>query len=342
MKPDYKVPTMAQIAEIPLNGYKVVSTFSGCGGTCLGFRMAGFQTIWASEFVPAAESVYRKNHPDVPLNTKDIRDVKPEDILRDVGLSKGEIDVLEGSPPCASFSQAGKRETLWGQIKKYSDTKQRTDDLFWEYARIIEGLQPKVFIGENVEGLIRGTAKGYFKQILARLKEAGYNVNVQVLDAQWLGVPQSRRRVIFMGVREDLDISPVYPKPFPYQYTLRDAIQDITNHGVIGHLTASAMKELPNLKPGRASSKYINMRRLSFDKPSPAIMAESGRASPYMHPDNTRRLSIPEVLRIQSFPDDFRLSGVYTKDWERLGRSVPPLMAHAIAKTIREEMLDKC
>ena len=94
LKPNYKVPTMTEIAEIPTNGYKVVSTFSGCGGTCLGFRMAGFQTVWASEFIPAAQQVYRLNHPDVPLNTKDIRDVLPEDVLRESGLSMGEVDVL--------------------------------------------------------------------------------------------------------------------------------------------------------------------------------------------------------------------------------------------------------
>jgi len=342
LKPNYKVPAMAEIAEMPPNGYKVVSTFSGCGGTCLGFRMAGFQTVWASEFIPAAQQVYRLNHPHVPLNTKDIRDVLPEDILRESGLSRGEVDVFEGSPPCASFSSAGRREALWGQIKKYSDTKQRTDDLFWEYARIIEGVQPKVFIGENVEGLIRGRAKGYFKQIFARLKETGYKVNAQVLDAQWLGVPQFRRRVIFMGVREDLDLPPVYPKPFSYQYTFRDAIQGITNHGFTKGISSSYKAQLPRMKIGKSNDKYMNMRRLSFDKPSPTILAEAGRAAPYLHPNNERRLSIPEVLRIQSFPDDFKLSGVYDKDWERLGRSVPPLMARAIAQTIREDILEKC
>ena len=214
--------------------------------------------------------------------------------------------------------------------------------MFWEYARIIEGVQPKVFIGENVEGLIRGTAKGYFKQIFARLKETGYKVNAQVLDAQWLGVPQSRKRIIFMGVREDLDLPPVYPKPFSYQYTFRDAIQGITNHGFIRWLSQCHINQLPRMKAGKANDKYINMRRLSFDKPSPAILAEAGRAAPYLHPNNERRLSIPEVLRLQSFPDDFKLTGVYVNDWERLGRSVPPLMSRAIAQTIREEILEKC
>ncbi len=112
--------------------------------------------------------------------------------------------MLDGSPPCASFSTAGKREEGWGKVKLYSDARQRTDDLFFEYARILKGLQPKVFVAENVAGLVRGTAKGYFKLILAELKDCGYRVEARLLDARWLGVPQMRERVIFVGVRNDL------------------------------------------------------------------------------------------------------------------------------------------
>ena len=223
-KPPYRVPTMAEIAARPRNGFKVISTFSGCGGSCLGFEMEGFEVLWASEFIPAAQDTYRLNHPGVHLDTRDIRQVTAEGILRNTGLERGEADVLEGSPPCASFSTAGKREAGWGKVKAYSDSQQRTDDLFFEYARLLEGLQPKVFVAENVSGLVKGVAKGYFKRILARLRECGYRVEARVLDAQWLGVPQTRQRVIFVGVREDLGVSPAFPKPLPYRYTVRDAI----------------------------------------------------------------------------------------------------------------------
>jgi DNA-cytosine methyltransferase len=216
------VPLMSDVEQIPWNGYNVVSTFSGCGGSCLGFRMAGFRTLWASEFVPAAAEVYRLNHPGVPLDARDIRLVTPEQIRAVVG--DVEIDVLEGSPPCASFSTAGKREKSWGEVKKYSDTKQRTDDLFFEFARTLKGLQPRAFVAENVSGLVKGKAKGYFKDILAELKGCGYVVRAKLLDAQWLGVPQMRQRIIFVGVREDLGAEPVHPAPLPFRYSVRDAI----------------------------------------------------------------------------------------------------------------------
>ena len=223
-KPPYRVPSMAEIAALPGNGYTCVSSFSGCGGSSLGYKMAGFKVLWANEFIPAAQETYRANHPNTILDTRDIRTVQPEEILEAIGLQRGELDLFDGSPPCASFSTAGKREAGWGKVKQYSDTKQRVDDLFFEYTRLVKGVQPKVFVAENVSGLVKGTAKGYFKEILQVLKDCGYNVKAQLLDAQWLGVPQMRQRIIFIGVRNDLGIAPVFPKPLPYRYSVRDAI----------------------------------------------------------------------------------------------------------------------
>jgi len=223
-KPPYRVPTMQEINQLSWNGLTVISTFSGAGGSCLGYRMAGYKLLWASEFIPAAAEVYKSNNPTSILDTRDIRKVTPQEILEATNLKPGELDVLDGSPPCASFSTAGKREKGWGKIKTYSDTQQRADDLFFEYARILQGLQPRAFIAENVSGLVKGSAKGYFKLILARLKDAGYNVKAQLLDAQWLGVPQARQRLIFIGTRSNLNIEPTFPKPLPYRYSIREAI----------------------------------------------------------------------------------------------------------------------
>ena len=230
-KPPYRVPTMVEIGAVPDNGYRIVSTFSGCGGSCLGFEMDGYRVLWASEFVPAAQDVYRINHPVVPLDTRDIRAVTAEDILAATSLAVGEIDVLEGSPPCASFSTAGKREAGWGKTKAYSDTAQRSDDLFFEFVRLLDGLQPRTFVAENVSGLVKGTAKGYFKRILAAMKACGYRVEARLLDAQWLGVPQARQRIIFVGVRNDLGVDPAFPKPLSYRYSVRDALPWITTQG---------------------------------------------------------------------------------------------------------------
>jgi len=233
-KPPYRVPSMTEVAGLKgSNGYRAVSTFSGCGGSCLGLEMAGFEIVMASEFVEPARDTYRLNHPGVFVDDRDIRTVTADDILERVGLAVGELDLLEGSPPCASFSTAGKRDKAWGEVKKYSDTTQQVDDLFFEFARLVDGLQPKVFIAENVSGLVKGVAKGYFKMILRALKDCGYQVEAKLLDAKWLGVPQSRQRLIFMGVRNDLGVGPEWPLPLPYWYAIRDACPWITNGGVM-------------------------------------------------------------------------------------------------------------
>ena len=134
-RPPYGVPTMREICDRKTNGFKVVSTFSGCGGSCLGFEMAGYDVLWANEFIPAAQETYRLNHPGVILNCEDIRTVEARDVLSRIRKEPGEVDVLEGSPPCASFSTAGKREKGWGDVRKYSDSEQRVDDLFFEFIR---------------------------------------------------------------------------------------------------------------------------------------------------------------------------------------------------------------
>jgi DNA (cytosine-5)-methyltransferase 1 len=196
---------MSQVRETPWNGLNIVSTFSGCGGTCLGYKMAGFRVLWASEFVGAAREVYALNHPDTILDERDIRSVEGRDVLSAIKMKVGEIDILEGSPPCSAFSTAGKMEESWHRTNRYSDTAQRTDDLFWEFARLVDQLQPKVFVAENVSGLVRGVSKGYFKQIYRILQDCGYRVDARLLDASWLGVPQARRRLFIQGIRRRLE-----------------------------------------------------------------------------------------------------------------------------------------
>ncbi|HNQ91231.1 MAG TPA: DNA cytosine methyltransferase [Verrucomicrobiota bacterium] len=281
-KPPYRVPSMAEIAAVPDNGLRIVSTFSGCGGSCLGYRMAGYRVVWANEFIPAAAETYRANHPTTPLDTRDIRKVQPEEILEATGLEAGEIDAVEGSPPCASFSTAGKREKHWGKAKPYSDTVQRVDDLFFEYVRLVDGLRPKVFVAENVSGLVKGVAKGYFLEILAKLKACGYRVGCKVLDAQWLGVPQARQRTIFIGVREDLGLEPVFPKPLPYRYSLREALPWIVR-GKYGPAWKPADAPSPTVSAGRSynpatSHQGLELVEARITGGTGAAFDEKGRA----------------------------------------------------------------
>ncbi len=348
MKPPYKIPTMTEINNLPWNGYKVASTFSGCGGSSLGYKMAGYKVVWANEFIPAAQDTYRANHSGTHLNTDDIRKVTPEIVLKESGLQIGELDIFDGSPPCASFSVSGKREAGWGKKKSYSDTTQRTDDLFFEYARLLKGLQPKVFIAENVAGLIKGTAKGYFLEILQALRDCGYNVKAKVLDAQWLGVPQARQRLIFIGVRSDLGIEPSHPKPLDYFYTIKEAWDGLAGTEERKRLSPEMEKWYKVVSQGdslRDGSMALNQKnsgfnwyRLRWDRPSRAITATNIQAC---HPDIPASLTINECKRVCAFPDDFLLTGTFAYQWERLGRAVPPLMMKAIAETVKTEILDR-
>ncbi len=326
-KPPYRVPSIVEIAAILWNGYSAISTFSGCGGSSLGYKIAGFKVLWANEFIPAAQDTYRANHSSTILDTRDIRIVQPEEILEQIGMSVGELDLFDGSPPCASFSTAGKREAGWGKVKQYSDTKQRTDDLFFEYVRLLQGVQPKVFVAENVSGLVKGTAKGYFKEILAAFNGCGYNVKAQLLDAQWLGVPQMRQRIIFIGVRNDLGLAPVFPTPLPYHYSVRDALPFAVAFEAMGP------GHTPFFKPASDPSDTISQMGNFSKKLSPFTLLQTDT--------ERRKFSIAELKRICAFPDDFILTGTYAQQWERLGRAVPPVMMSHIASTIRDQILCK-
>jgi DNA (cytosine-5)-methyltransferase 1 len=377
MKPPYSIPSMSEIKAIPWNGFNVASTFSGCGGSCLGYRMAGFRVVWANEFVPIAQESYRANSTtDCFLDCRDIKLVRPDDILRQTGIKVGELDLFDGSPPCQAFSNAGAREKGWGRKKKYEHGAQQCNEqLFDEYIRLLRGLQPKVFVAENVAGLVRGTAKGFFLDILKKLKDSGYVVSCKVLDAQWLGVPQTRQRVIFVGVRCDLGLSPKHPAPLSYQYTIRDALPWIvkstydtkgifrvkeTANSPHPCITCSNMyhfeieaetdisrfaigKEWDKIKAGEASEKYFSLIKAHPDRPSPCILASHGQPgiASVVHPTEKRKFTIAEVKQICSFPQDFKLAGSYAQQWERLGNSVPPLMAFRVAEVVRDEILAK-
>lgn len=354
-RPAYRIPSMREIEEIPWNGFNVVSTFSGGGGSSLGYRLAGFRVLWANEFVPAAADTYRANaSPGTVVDTRDIREVTGADILNTIGLDVGEIDLLDGSPPCAAFSMCGRREAKWGKVTAYSDTRQRVDDLFFEFTRLLAELRPKTFVAENVAGLARGKAKGYFLRILAAMREAGYRVVCRELDAQWLGVPQRRRRLIFVGVRDDLGVGPAHPRPLPYRYTLRDAIGDLPEAftdaerdpetgeplSIRGYSIEPFWREL---EPGRHHPKRMTLWRLAWDQPSPTMVARPGKkgTAGLTHPDHPRYFTVRELRRIAGFPNDFQLTGDYRKRVERMGRAVPPPMMARVAETVRDQILSK-
>jgi DNA (cytosine-5)-methyltransferase 1 len=178
------------------NAPTVISLFAGCGGSSLGYSMAGYRELLAVEWDDHAVETFKANFPDVPVWHGDIAKLSVEECLRITGLKPGELDVLDGSPPCQGFSTAGKRKMDDGR-----------NQLFREYVRLLRGLQPKVLIMENVSGMVKGKMKLIFVDILKELKDAGYHVEARLLNAMYYGVPQSRQRMIFIGVREDIWVS---------------------------------------------------------------------------------------------------------------------------------------
>ncbi len=347
-KPPYRVPSMGEIRAIEPCGLVAASTFSGCGGSSLGYRMAGFSVRYANEFVEAARDTYAANQSSATfLDGRDIRTVTGAEILEYCG---GSVDLLDGSPPCSDFSTAGKREEGWGKIKTYSDTEQRVDDLFFEFVRLIREVQPRCFVAENVSGLVKGSAKGYFKRILAEMRASGYRVNAKVLNASWLGVPQSRERLIFVGVRDDQPFEPIHPRPLPFQYTIRDATADIAECGMTDPETGMRISiedyaihsSWKNLKPGKSpAGKHYTLTRCSPDRPAPTITATGGNvgSASTCHGEVPRKFSLLELRRLCSFPDDFALTGTYVRRWERLGRAVPPVMMSHITAGLRDALL---
>jgi DNA (cytosine-5)-methyltransferase 1 len=333
--------------------YKVISLFSGCGGSSLGYQMAGLKVLLANEFVPEAANTYRANFPNTLVIEDDIRKITGKQILDKVGLQSGELDILDGSPPCQGFSMIGKREEKWGKVTAYSDTEQRTDDLFFEYARVLKEIQPKVFVAENVPGIVMGKAKAIFDEIYRIFEDCGYNVSARIINAKYFGVAQNRPRLIFIGVRKDLNTMPSHPEPQTAPTPIKDVWVGLVN-------TPEEIKEaeypehysvmplIKQMKPGEKGSdyhpngSYFGLARLDFDKPANTILQADAKhiSCSSLHPVENRKLTIPELKRVGSFPDNFILTGTYAQKWERIGRAVPPLMMKAIAEHIRYRILD--
>ena len=248
------------------------------------------------------------------------------------------------------------------KVKAYSSTKQRTDDLFLEYTRLVDALQPKVFVAENVSGLVKGKAKGYFKIILKGLIDCGYEVSARLVNFKYLGVPQARERLILIGVRNDISeqgIHPSFPKPSNKLVTLMEVLDGVENdeeelkvlyEQAKKHKWGIPLKQLRKnpVKPIRGSSvmngSYFNLIRESMYEPCSTICQRNGvaGASGNCHPLEDRKFTINEVRRITTVPDDFVLTGTREEQWERMGRMVPPIGMMKIGKTIQTDILDKC
>jgi len=313
----------------------LVSTFAGCGGSSLGYSVAGFRELLAVEWDDNAVETFRLNFPAVDVFAGDIAKLSVDETLRRIGLAEGELDVLDGSPPCQGFSTAGKRRM----------TDER-NQLFREFGRLLSGLRPRIFVMENVSGLVKGKMKLVFVEILKDLRARGYKVSARMMNAMWYHVPQSRQRLIFIGVRDDLGIDPSHPKPAAKQVTAGEAVEGCTPSTFARPLGPLARRLWHTSRPGQTESdldwtrgRYFNNVKVNPEKPSPTIPKGFPGGGGHTHWQEPRSLTIEEIARLTSFPDEFRFVGTFEDEWACIGNAVPPMLMRAIAEHARGAML---
>ncbi|WP_250518542.1 DNA cytosine methyltransferase [Caballeronia sp. ATUFL_M1_KS5A] len=318
----------------------VVSTFAGCGGSSLGYSMAGFEERLAVEWSEKQAASFSANFPHVPLYLGDIAELSSDDALRRAKLVPGELDVFDGSPPCQGFSTAGAR--------RFDDGR---NQLFLEFLRLLRAFAPKAFVMENVRGMVIGKMRLIFSEIIKQLKDVGYTVSARILIAGYYGVPQMRPRMIIVGIRNDLaalGVEASHPKPSTYPPTVREAWHGLVNTDEECKVARFGENRIVHrllfrLQPGESGDQYhpnkqlYGLHRLDPNKPSPTLLRNGGAggACEACHPSEHRRITIAEAKRLASFPDPFVLRGSFEERWAAVGNCVPPLFMRAIASHVR-------
>ena len=323
----------------------LISLFSGCGGLDLGFERAGFNIVVANEYDPTIWDTFKANHPKTKLIEGDIRKIREGDFPNN-------IDGIIGGPPCQSWSEAGAQrgiDDLRGQ-------------LFYEYIRILKSKRPKFFLAENVSGMLLGRHSEAVNNIISMFKDCGYNVSVTLVNAKDYGVPQERKRVFYIGFRNDLNIDFKFPKGSTEdnstKLTLRDTIWDLQFSAVpAGNKNYHNPAAINNNEyfTGAYSPIFMSRNRVkSWDEQAFTVQA-SGRQC-QLHPQAPkmkfieqnkrefvkgkehlyRRMTIREIARIQGFPDTFKFIYDYTDNaYKMIGNAVPVNLAYEVAVAIK-------
>ncbi len=353
------------------NKFTVVTTFAGGGGSSTGYRLAGGKILLANEFIPAAVDTYKSNYPDTPVEMIDIRKITRGKYVNkwfeSYGIQKGQYDILDGSPPCSTFSTSGKgKKKIEEKNVKYSDTTQdRIGMLIHDFVYIANCTQPKVVVIENVPN-IKGS--DVFQYALERLRRYGYFVNYDILKSSNFGVPQRRRRLFVVGIRPDIakqvgitderDILGIYPQGSSYEPTIKDAFEGLvinekerkmllsncrrsSSYELIKSLPKNPLKSMKMSDLNSSWKSDFNLVRPSMDHPSPTLtqMGQQMGRGGIIHPSEDRVFTVNEMTRLMGLPDDFILTGNFNQKIERMGRMVPPLMTKSLSEAIYEKVL---
>jgi DNA (cytosine-5)-methyltransferase 1 len=313
------------------NGCKVFGTFICGGGSTMGYKLAGFEHIGGVEIDPKVADVYNTNHKPKHLFVEDIRVFNER---TDLPAELYSLDILDGSPPCSTFSMAGSREKAWGKEKQFREGQalQTLDDLVFVYCDTIAKLKPKVFLLENVKGIIQGNAKWYSKQIVSRMEAHGYKVQAFCLNAASMGVPQKRERVFFIGHKNEFDLP---------RLVLRFDEKAVT-FGEIdeGEIKAKALsdgflKDWNKAKAGESVGKFF-----SNQKVDPKEVLNTIASGTYkFHWKQPREISDNEFCQCGTYPLDYNFKTIEPK--YLIGMSVPPVMTAQIAHQIWLQWISK-
>jgi len=325
-----------------------IELFAGAGGLALGLERAGFDSLGLIELNADASETLRRNRPHWRVVQDDIANISCLDLEKYFGIDKGNLDLLSGGAPCQSFSYAGNRLGL-------SDAR---GTLFYHYAIFLKKLQPKMFLFENVRGLLTHDKGRTYKTICDIFEETGYTIQKTILNAWDYGVAQKRERLITIGIRNDLANKIIFefPKPHKYKPVLRDVLLDCPKGE--GTLYSEYKKKIYELVPPGGywrdvpediAREYMKscwdmeggrtgiLRRLSLDEPSLAVLTSpSQKQTDRCHPLESRPFTVRENARCQSFPDDWEFYGSTSSKYKQVGNAVPVNLAFEIANKIKE------
>lgn len=343
-----------------MHSLSAIDLFAGAGGLSLGLGRSGFDVRLAVEYDPIAVQTYKRNLGDHVL-AADIHTVTARKLLTNAHLRKGECDLLAGGPPCQGFS-----------VQRRGSDKDERNDLVLHFARLIEGVLPKMFLMENVAGLLSNRGRPFLERLIAHVDECGYDADVVKIEAADFGVPQMRSRVLVVGRRRDLNLPHfTLPEPFrtPEKYmTVKEAIGDlpsppadgkshpeVANHAREVRLSSTNLERLRHIPPGggrehlpphlqlpchvnNPSHRHMDVYgRLHWDRPSGTITArfDSFTRGRFAHPEEHRSLTLREGARLQTFPDDFVFAGNREDAARQIGNAVPVSLATVIGEQLR-------
>jgi DNA (cytosine-5)-methyltransferase 1 len=329
------------LETVKKNGLKVFSCFAGSGGSSYGYKMAGCDVIGVNEIDKEMAEHYRINHNPKFLYEEDIRQFKKRSNLPDELFN---LDILDGSPPCSSFSMAGTRHKHWNQKKVFKEgqSEQILDDLFFEFIDVVKTLQPKIVIAENVKGLISGSAKGYVKEIVNKFKENNYDVQLFLLNAASMGLPQKRERVFFICRNKKYNYKELRLKFNEKLITVNEAIGDLENQTECEILRPSLKNYWHKILPGHSvatvNESGSNFSRKKVD-PNDACYTIHADLPP-MHWKEPRHLSTTELAILSSYPIDCKFKNLRVAYYQ-MGMAVPPLMIYKITNEIIKQWFNQ-